>query len=397
MRTLYLDCTMGAAGDMLMGALLDLLEDKEAFLRGLRSVLPQHMQIEARNTQRAGIRGLRVRVFIDGEEEHQGAVPHHHHSHRTYGEIAQILSELPVSQWTKEKADAVYRALARAESEAHGVAVEQIHFHEIGTWDAVADIVGVCMLIEQLRPERILSSSVCVGSGTVPCAHGEMPVPAPATARLLTGIPSFAGDLSGERCTPTGAALLKEFAEDFSPMPLLNTQKIGYGLGSREDMGLNCVRAFLGETAQTAQTDELCELRCNLDDMTGEDIAFACEMLLESGALDVFTQSIIMKKGRPAVLLTVLCRREQTPEMQQLLFTHTTTLGVRIFPCQRVALARTERVTQTPLGEIRVKRAEGLGVTREKAEYEDLAGIAREKHLPIAEVRKQVPTDGKAP
>ena len=256
--------------------------------------------------------------------------------------------------------------------------------HEVGSLDAVADVAGVCLLVHMLGVERIVASPVHVGSGQVRCAHGILPVPAPATAHILRDVPIYGGAIRGELCTPTGAALLKHFVTEFGSMPVMKVEKIGYGMGNKEFEAANCVRALLGETA--GGRDEVAELCCNLDDMTAEAIGFAQEELLAAGALDVYTTPIGMKKGRPAVLLSCMCRMEDRERLLGLLFRHTTTLGVRENVCRRYTLERGERTVDTPHGPVRLKTASGWGVVRSKPEYEDVARIARGQGISLAEV-----------
>ena len=295
---------------------------------------------------------------------------------------------MPLPEEVKAHVKAVYDSIAEAESAVHGVPVTEIHFHEVGTADALADVAGVCLAMHMLRPQQVLASPVHVGSGMVRCAHGLVPVPAPATAKLLEGIPAYGGNIKGELCTPTGAALLRHFAERFVPMPVLTLEKTGYGMGNKDFEAANCVRALWGDTPDGA--DEVLELRCNLDDMSPEALGFAQEQLWQAGALDVYTVALGMKKNRPGTLLVTLCRLSQREEMLRLLFRHTTTLGVREVRCQRSTLTRRMETAQTAYGPVRVKVSEGWGVTRRKAEYEDLARIARETGLGIDEVRAMV-------
>ena len=285
------------------------------------------------------------------------------------------------------KADvlAVYGLIAQAESHVHGVPVEDIHFHEVGTMDAVADVTGVCLALHLLGAEQITASPIHVGSGQVRCAHGVMPVPAPATAWLVRYIPCYGGDVQTELCTPTGAALLRHFVTRFGDMPVMTLEAVGYGMGQKDFPRANCLRAMLGETA--AESGDVVELACNLDDMTGEGIAFAMERLLAAGALDVYTLPIGMKKSRPGVMLCVLCREEQREDMVRLLLRHTTTLGVRETRHRRYTLSRTEDTVDTPWGPVARKTSQGWGVRRQKPEFEDLARIAREQDLTLDQVR----------
>lgn len=282
----------------------------------------------------------------------------------------------------------VYELIAEAESHAHGAPVTDIHFHEVGTMDAIADITAVCMLMNEIAPDQVVVSPVHVGSGHVRCAHGVLPVPAPATAFILQGVPTYGGSVAGELCTPTGAALLKHFASRFGDMPVMAVQAIGYGMGKKDFPRANCVRAMLGETA--SQTDAVTELSCNIDDMTAEDIGFAMERLFEGGALEVYTVPVGMKKNRPGTLLSVLCRPEDETAMVTLLYRHTSTIGIRKTTASRFVLDRKISSVSTPCGDVRIKTSSGYGVERKKYEYEDLARIAKEKSLSLSQVREMI-------
>lgn len=382
MRTLYIDCGMGAAGDMLTAALLELLPDPAAFVRELNGLGLPGVTWRLERTAKCGVTGSRVSVTIQGHEEGEDHDAGHDHHHHTLADIAAVVEALPVSETVKENALAVYERIARAESAVHGVAVEEVHFHEVGAMDAVADVLAVCLLMERLAPERVLASPVHVGCGSVRCAHGILPVPAPATALLLRDVPIYGGEIQGELCTPTGAALLVRFADSFGPMPVMRLRSVGYGMGKKDFPRANCVRALLGETEEAGGT--VAELRCDLDDMTGEALGFAMERLLEAGALDVFTTQVGMKKSRPGVELTVLCRPEDREAMVELIFLHTTTLGVRETMCRRYTLRRRVETADTPWGPVGKKISQGYGVTREKLEYEDLARIARREGVSLA-------------
>lgn len=410
MRTIYLDCSMGAAGDMLMAALLELLPEKDTFLQKMQSLGLPGLEISAEPSVKCGITGTHMRVLIHGEEEghpHEHAAEAHAHSHADapeaahahvhvhphhhtdLDELTQRISHLNVSEAVRSDILAVYQSIADAESRVHGVPVEQIHFHEVGSLDALADVTGVCLLMELLAPEQVLASPVHVGSGQVRCAHGILPVPAPATALLLEGIPIYGGSIRGELCTPTGAALLRRFVTRFGPLPPMRVEKTGYGMGTKDFEAANCVRAMLGQTEESA--GHILELACNLDDMTPEAVGFAMEQLFAAGALDVYTTPIGMKKNRPGVLLTCMCREDNREAMLRTIFRHTSTLGVRVSVCDRYTLSRRQYAVQTPDGEIRVKESSGWGVLRRKAEFEDLAHIARQTGKSIAEVLDTIP------
>ena len=434
-----MDCGMGAAGDMLAAALLELLPDGDAFLEEVNTLGIPGVRIERETAVKCGITGTHISVTVNGMEEesldaghehlhehhthhmvaetawdggteehshdHDGAGGHHHHASNGHGEndghhhhhghghhhsslhdIEHIVRRhLPLPEKVREDVMSVYKLIAEAESHAHGVPVTEIHFHEVGTMDAIADITMVCLLMDKLSPEEVVVSPVHVGSGQVRCAHGILPVPAPATAHILKDVPIYGGTVKGELCTPTGAALLKHFAARFGSMPAMRTRAIGYGMGKKDFEAANCVRAILGDTE--GGEDSVLELSCNVDDMSAEQISFAMERLFEGGALDVYTVPIGMKKSRPGVLLRVLTKEQDKEKILGLLFRHTTTIGVRETRMQRYVLDRKMTSVETPYGTVRCKESTGYGVKRTKYEYEDLAAIAREKGISLEELR----------
>lgn len=401
MKTLYLDCGMGAAGDMLSAALLELYPEPEQFIKRLNRLGIPKVEFQAEPAVKCGITGTHMTVKVDGMEEvstdHHEEAHHyeyhygehsHHHDHHNMQSITAIVGKLDIPEEVKKDILAVYDLIAQAESHVHGRPVDEIHFHEVSSMDAVADVTAVCLLMHELKPERVVASPVHVGSGHVHCAHGILPVPAPATAWILQDIPTYGGKVRGELCTPTGAALLKYFVQEFGSQPPMRVEGIGYGCGQKEFEVANCVRAMCGETADNQ--DYIVELRCNLDDMTPEAVGFAMEELFAAGALDVYTTAVGMKKNRPGILLTCMCKEKQREEMIRLLFLHTTTLGVRESVCNRYTLKRTMKTETTVYGNVRIKEVSGWGIKRQKAEYEDLARIAREQEMPIAQVRECV-------
>lgn len=378
MRTLYLDCGMGAAGDMLTAALLDLLPESESFVSEFNALGIPNVKMELERGETHGIQGLHVHILIRGREEGEEC-SNEPHERRCLLDIKQIISSLPLSANVCKTALEIYSSIANAEAKVHGRPVNELHFHELGALDAVADIVAACMLIERLAPERIVASPVNVGSGQVKCAHGILPVPAPATAELLRGIPSYGSEIKAELCTPTGAALLSRFASSFGSQPEMSVSDIGYGIGSRVFPAANCVRALLGEAPDSA--DCVAEISCNVDDMSGEAIGFALETLLDCGALDAYTVPIGMKKSRPGVMLCCISRLNDADRLAAVILRHTTSLGVRISYARRILQERSIETVSTPLGDIRVKHAGG----RSKPEYEDIARIARENGMTLAE------------
>ena len=453
MKLLYLDCGMGAAGDMLGAALAELLPDdtRDAFASELNAAGIPGVHISLDPSVKCGITGTHLTVTVNGTEEKEGGHSHSHdhshhdhqhdhshdhshshdhhhdhshehshshdhhhdHSHRSLHDIHHIIDNLKLPEAVRTDILAVYRLIAEAESKAHDKPVSEIHFHEVGTMDAIADIASVCLLLHKLAPDQIIASPIHVGSGQVKCAHGILPVPAPATAYILKDIPIYSGSIQGELCTPTGAALLKHFVTRFDQMPLMTPASTGHGMGTKDFPAANCVRAILGESFAENQPETICELSCNVDDMTGEDIAFAIETFLQNGALDAFTVPCTMKKGRPGVLVTVLCKDPEQKQMTRLILQHTTTLGVRSAIKKRWVLSRTESETVIPddvlanvtapdmpaeskaqelktTGNdctIRSKTSTGFGITRNKYEHDDLEKIARTYGLTLAQVR----------
>ncbi len=445
MRTLYLDCGMGAAGDMLAAALLELLPDPDEFVRELNGLGIPGVVFKKESAVKCGITGTHMAVTVNGEEEesydhhheldhahshdhghdhsydhnhsHDSAHSHDHgydhshehnhshdhnsvrshdhahthdpahghtHHHSSLHDIEHIVrGHLPLPRRVQDDIMAVYALIAEAESHAHGVPVSEIHFHEVGTMDAVADITAVCMLMDRLAVDEVIVSPVHVGSGQVRCAHGILPVPAPATAFILKDVPIYGGEVRGELCTPTGAALLKHFAAGFGSMPLMRTQSIGYGMGKKDFAAANCVRAMLGET--TGAEEEICELSCNVDDMTGEMVGFAMDRLFEAGALDVYTMPIGMKKSRPGILIHVMCHEKDKESVIRTIFKHTTTIGIRESRLRRHVLDRRMETVETGYGPVRCKVSSGFGVERRKYEHEDLSRIARDNNISLGE------------
>ena len=453
MKTLYLECGMGAAGNMLTAALLELMPDPEAAVTELNGLGIPGVQFSKEAVSKCGIGGTHMTVKVHGEEEseemfhhhhehhdhlhehehddesachehhhdhehiHEGHEHHHdhthehshehthghthehahehgddghtHHHHSSLHDIEHIVcGHLNIPDQVKQDVMAVYGLIAEAESHAHGVPVTEIHFHEVRTMDAIADITAVCLLMNKIAPDQVIVSPVHVGSGHVHCAHGILPVPAPATAYILNGVPMYGGAVKGELCTPTGAALLKHFATRFGDMPVMRTEAIGYGMGKKDFEQANCIRAMLGETEDAG--DSVLQLECNVDDMTAEELGFAMETILEAGALEVYTVAAGMKKSRPGTILCVLCHEDAKETLVRVIFRNTTTIGVREHRCSRYTLKRSFETVQTPYGDVQKKLSSGYGVTREKYEYEDLARIAREQGLSLAEVRKSI-------
>lgn len=408
MKTIYLECNMGAAGDMLMGALYEICDQKEWFLYKMNEIFaPYHVTVSATPASKCGISGTHMQVVVDGVAEGEETMHDHAptsgtaHVHTDYPSICEAITSFDLADEVKEDAMAIYELLGSAEAKVHGTAIEQIHFHEVGTMDAVADVVGCALLIRLIAPEQILASPLHVGNGFVKCAHGVLPVPAPATTELLKGIPFYTGSVTGELLTPTGAAILKYYVTRFLPMPAITTSEIGYGMGTKDFEIANCVRAFLGDTVSFLTPEEeenfscddtILSISCNIDDMTGEALGLATEIFMAAGALDVYTIPVQMKKNRPGILLTCLCEPEDREKFTGLFFLHTSTRGVRYQTYERAKLESTFETRKTSYGNIRIKKSSGYGIEKEKPEFEDLKSVVLKNHcaMSLDEVSKSL-------
>lgn len=392
---------MGAAGDMLMGALYELLDDKEkeAFLEEMGRLFGPEIRITAEKRMTNQISGTKMRVLIHGQEEeteesshahnhvhehsHEDGHTHaHHHTHgqhvhNSYHEILHRISHLDISEQIRTDIGEVFRMIGEAESKVHQTTIEHIHFHEVGSMDALADVSGCCILMDRIHADQIIVSPVCAGNGQIHCAHGILPVPAPATAEIMKGAPIYLSDFDGELLTPTGAAILKYFANRFGNMPIMHIEKSGYGVGTRQFPQANCVRAFLGETEDTNNKDIVFEICCNIDDMTAEALGNLYDPLFEMGALDVWTVPVHMKKNRTGIIFYVLCRSGCENEFCRFLLENTTTQGVRFREWERKKLATSFEQVETPFGEITVKISQGDGIYKFKPEYEDVSEAAK--------------------
>jgi len=392
MKTLYFDCGMGAAGDMLTAALLELFPQPEEITKELNTLGIPHVEFSAEKVSKCGIMGAHVTVKVHGYEEHEHSHDDHHHehshAHSSLHDIEHILRHMHISDKIRQDVLAVYNLIADAESKTHGVPVSEIHFHEVGNLDAIADVTAVCILMEKLSPNKVIVSPIHVGSGHVHCAHGILPVPAPATAHILQGCPIYGGKIKGELCTPTGAALLKYFADEFGDMPIMSVSAIGYGMGKKDFEAANCIRAMIGET--DSSKDVMYELNCNVDDMTAEQIGFALDCCFKAGAVEAFTIPINMKKSRPGTLIRVICKEDLKSTLIHTIFKYTSTAGIRETRVERSILTRSITEVETPYGTIRRKDYSGYGVERSKYEYDDLARIASKKMLSIEEILKNI-------
>ena len=415
MKRLFLDCQMGIAGDMLIATLLGLVDDSKMWIARLNQIGIPDVTYTLIPKEDKGLQGYRVAVTINGMEESENHDEHHNHhehikhsevhgdgehsEHQVYREqhvhglglqdVTDIINSLSISDTCKQNAINVYNLVAQAEAKVHKSTVTQIHFHELGMLDAIADIVAVCVLIEELKFNEIIISPIHVGTGSVHCAHGELPVPAPATMELLAGIPMYADyQIKGELCTPTGAALAQYFGTSYSNMPVMTPAKVSYGFGTKQFERPNCIRAFV-ELLHDSE-DTIIELSCNLDDMTPEEIGYAVEQLVLSPALDVFTTPIMMKKQRPGTMLTVLCKVDDIDNVRDLIFKHTTSLGIRYHRCDRYILNRSTGDIDWEGHTIAFKKSCGFGVVRHKYEYDSLAAIANCNDMSLLDLKRQL-------
>ncbi|UCF34875.1 MAG: nickel pincer cofactor biosynthesis protein LarC [Phycisphaerales bacterium] len=378
MRIAYFDCFSGAGGDMIVAALVHAGADAEALRERLAALGLSGYALTIEPINKQGFAATRFNVALD--ESHKQ--PHRHLTH-----IEEILQGGALPQHVAEQAAAIFRRLAEAEAAVHGTTVDRVHFHEVGAVDAIMDVVGAVAALDLLGIERIVCSSMVVGSGTVTCAHGVMPVPAPATAELIKGLPVAATAEKGELLTPTAAAILTTLADDFGPMPAMRVGSIGYGAGIREGEKVpNLLRVFVGESEAPTEIDRITVLETNLDDATPEQIGYCIERLFEEGALDAYTVPINMKKSRPGVVLTVLCEDRTAEALQRTIFAETPTLGIRRYQVHRAKLARRHETVETPYGSIRMKIAEGLGARTANPEYEDCRRAAAEHGAALRDV-----------
>lgn len=430
MRTLYLDCFAGASGDMLIGALLDCGLDFEFLRRELAKLGVEGYELSVKRVDRSGISATKFDVHLHEEphahahahkhnhahhdhhdhhdhahthgqhhnHEHVHAEPHghshqhtgHEHHHRSLSEIKRLIEASALDAAIKQRAQAIFQRIGEAEAKIHNIPVEQVHFHEVGAVDSIMDIVGACIGLQALGLERIISSPLHVGSGTFTCAHGTYPVPGPAAAELLRGVPTYAKDILGELVTPTGAGIIATLASEFGPMPLMRAERIGYGAGTREYPKFpNVLRAVIGELATDATPTTVTVIEANIDDLNAQVFGHLMETALAAGALDIFYTPVQMKKNRPGVLLTLLCAPEDRERMAALIFRETTTLGVRYRDERREVLSREHHEVKTPYGSIKIKiaRAQDGRVINYAPEFEDCRAAAERHQVAVREVQ----------
>jgi pyridinium-3,5-bisthiocarboxylic acid mononucleotide nickel chelatase len=388
MRTLYLDCFSGISGDMMVGALRDLGVDEGTFQSAITGLgLPEAVDVHFSRGVRGGIAGWKFDVHT---HDHSGEVQHTHGHERSFSEIRSLIADSQLSHFVKSRSIAVFQRIAIAEGKIHGLPAENVTFHEVGALDSIADIVAACAGIEALGIESLHASPLVDGSGTMSCAHGKLPVPAPATLEILLGVPIRQIDEAHELITPTGAALLAEFCSSFGPLPEMRIEKIGYGLGTRDaSTRPNALRILVGDRKEVAggETDEISQIETNLDDLSPELAGAAMERLFAAGALDVFFTPVQMKKNRPGFVITVLCPNEKVSEIVQILLTETTAFGVRMHRAQRVKLRREFHQRETPYGTVGIKLGFlGDELVQTVPEYSSCLEVAKSAGVSVKDV-----------
>jgi hypothetical protein len=380
MKICYLDCFSGISGDMLLGALVDAGIDAGALRAEFAKLGLEGVELRFEKTLRSSISGTNLTVKVA-----------HDHSHRSLSKIEQIISASGLREPVKERAIRIFRRLGEVEAAIHNVPVEKVHFHEVGAWDSIADIVGACIGFDLLGVEKIYCSALNLGSGTVKAAHGVMPVPAPATAALVAEVPTYSEGPEAELTTPTGAAIVTTLAERFGPMPAMRISASGYGAGDKDIQGRpNLLRVLIGEATGVAEATEVYVIEANVDDMSPQVAGYVRERLLDVGALDATFTPVFMKKDRPGFTVSVLAKAEDRERLGELLFEETTTLGLRMYRAERRVLERRWETVETPYGAVRIKIASENGKVRNFApEYEDCRQLALERKVPLKDVMQQ--------
>ena len=383
MKIIGYDCFSGISGDMNLGAMIDLGVDKTYLIDELNKLNLQGWELIVQKDQRHGIHGTKVTVKQTRHEQ----------THRHLSDIEKIINDSTLDNKTKELSRKIFMKIAQAEATVHGISIEQIHFHEIGAIDSIIDIVGAAICYNVLNVDGVHVSTVELGGGFVKCDHGKIPVPAPATVEIIKGIPIKKDGVDFEATTPTGAAILATLGTDFSPDLAMKIEKTAYGVGQKEHHDVpNLLRVFLGEKlANSGSGHDALHLECNIDDMNPEFFEYISDRLFKLGVSDVFFSNIMMKKGRPGILLNVICETELSDNVKNIIFTESTTLGIRTYPFRKDTLVRKFETIQTIYGDVTVKRSfyNGNEVSC-KPEYEECKNIAIEKGIPVKEVYSNI-------
>jgi uncharacterized protein (TIGR00299 family) protein len=395
MKILFYDCFSGISGDMHLGAMIDLGVDPEHLISQLKLLDLDGYEIRISSDQRKGITGTRVDVVLEEKKSKS------HHHHRNLADISSIINDSKLDGRVKVRSLKMFSRLAKAEAKIHGKSIDEIHFHEVGAVDSIVDIVGAAICIEYMKPDKIMASEVQLGGGFVKCAHGTFPVPAPATAEILTGVPVRSGAVQFETCTPTGALILACNVDEFTAMDGLTISRTAYGIGQKDLDIPNVLRLFLADKAGKSPDENIASdftdnvkawiLECNIDDMNPEVYGYVMDTLFNLGADDVFITPIIMKKARPASKLSVLCTSEKKDMITDALLTQTTSLGLRSYQVDKMMLQREFSTLKTSYGEVTIKTAVYKGQKlKSKPEYEDCVRLARKHDIPVQQVYEEI-------
>ena len=385
MKVLYFDCSSGISGNMTLGALTEIIDDKNYLINELKKLNLDGYKIEVSKKVKNGITGTYIDVILP--DNHRNNVEHHH-EHRNLDNINKIIDESSLDENVKELAKKIFLRVAKAESKVHNKPLEEVHFHEVGAVDSIVDIVGTAILINKINPDKVISSVVNDGYGFIECAHGKISVPVPATSEIFTnaGVKFRQINIDTELVTPTGAAIITELSDEFRVMPEMEVKKIGWGAGYKDIEIPNVLKVYLGEMENKENT--VCVLETNIDDSSGEILGYTSQKLFEQGALDVFFTPIFMKKNRPAYRLTVVCKKENMEKLQNIIFRETTTIGIRYRFEERKVLERKEREINTKYGKLKVKEVINNGEKYVYPEFENIKKLAKEKDIPLKELYK---------
>ena len=401
MKTLYFDCSSGISGNMVLGALTEIISDEQYLIEELKKLNTDGYKIEISKKVKNGITGTYINVIVDGkdeyghehhihehEEHHNGSEQHHHHEHRNLADVNKIIEESSFNEKVKDLAKRIFLRVAKAESKVHNKSLEEVHFHEVGAIDSIVDIVGTAILIDKINPDKIISSIVNDGYGFIECAHGTMSVPVPATSEIFanSNVKFRQIDVDTELVTPTGAAIIAELAEEFVNLPAMTTEKIGWGTGLKDLKIPNVLKVYYGDMQES--NENFVVMETNVDDCSGEILGYTSEKLFKNGALDVFYTPIFMKKNRPAYKLTVACRKEDMFKLQNIMFRETTTIGIRYRFESRTELGREFEEIDTKYGKLKVKKVINNGETYIYPEYESMKELAEKNNIPLKELYK---------
>ena len=391
MKALYFDCSSGISGNMTLGALLEIVGDENYFLNEIKKLNIDGYKIEISKKVKNGITGTYVDVILENQhkEHHHNHEHHeHHHEHRNLNDVYSVIDNSLIDERSKELAKRIFLRVAKAESKVHNKSLEEVHFHEVGAIDSIIDIVGTAILINKINPDKIISSIVNDGYGFIECAHGTMSVPVPATSEIFanSNVKFRQIDIDTELVTPTGAAIIAELATEFTTLPAMTTEKIGWGTGLKDLKIPNILKVYYGDMQE--QNDNFVVMETNIDDCSGEIIGYTQEKLFKNGALDVFYTPIFMKKNRPAYRLTVACKKEDMYKLQNIIFRETTTIGIRYRFESRTELGREFVEIDTKYGKLKAKKVINNGETYIYPEYESIKELSEKNNVPLKELYK---------